>query len=105
MLNYSPVKSANAKRMAAVIAGAAVLPLALCIHAFLPPVPHSKLARLAPGTTRNEAEKILGRPVAVLRPAAIGAEAWRYQVSLRFGWVDVFFDEDGRLIEHNYERF
>ena len=83
----------------------AVLVLCLCVHAFLPPVAASKLSQLTPGTTQVDAKRILGRPVQVLSPSAAGAETWRYQVSLRFGWVDVFFDGQGRVIDHNYERF
>jgi outer membrane protein assembly factor BamE (lipoprotein component of BamABCDE complex) len=87
------------------LSGVALLLLATCIHAFLPAVATSKLARVTPGTTRADAERILGRPVQILIPSAFGAETWRYEVSLRFGWVDVFFDDQGRVIEHNYERF
>ena len=85
--------------------GMALLIVALCIHALLPPVAHSKLVRLTPGTPRTEVERILGRPAEVLIPSAFGAEAWRYQVSLRFGWVDIFLDDQGRVIGHNYETF
>jgi hypothetical protein len=77
--------------------------IGLGVHAFLPPVAHSKLAPLTKDTTRYEVELILGKPASVI-PAVFGDEAWRYETKLRFGWVDVFF-ENGKVIEYNYERF
>jgi hypothetical protein len=71
----------------------------------MPPVSASRLAKLVRGTTKADAEQILGRPAEVLRPAVFGSEAWRYRTPLRFGWVDVFFDERGRVMEYNYEKF
>ena len=87
------------------IAVMVLVPISLCVHVFLPPVSHSKLSRLSQGATLAEAKQLLGTPVAVITPSAFGAQTWRYQVPLRFGWVDLFFDERGQLIEHNYERF
>ena len=77
----------------------------LCVHAFLPPVSTGKLAHLNKGTPQKEVERILGRPKEVLKPSVFWEEAWRYQVSLRFGWVDIFFDKQGTVMHYNYERF
>ena len=92
----------RAKKLAGAVALAGV---AIGIHIFLPPVSPSKLAWLSAGTSRGDVERILGPPTDVLKASVLGAEAWRYHVPLRFGWVDVFFDEQGRVLEHNYERF
>ena len=97
---------ANPTKKFLVVAALVALPfVVLCVHAFLPPVSASKLARLTKDTTQAEAERILGRPVEVLKPSVFGQEAWRYQTALRFGWVDVFFDEHGHVMDYNYERF
>lgn len=77
----------------------------LCVNAFLPPIAASKLERLTQDTTQVEVERILGRPAQVFKPSGFNQESWRYQTPLRFGWVDVYFDEHGNFREYNYERF
>ena len=79
--------------------------VAIALHVLIPPVPYSKLDRLAAGIARSDTERLLGKPRAVLSPSAFGAVTWRYSVPFRFGWVDVFFDERGRVLSHNCERF
>jgi hypothetical protein len=92
----------TAKVFAAVVA---VMASGLGIHAFLPPVSKSEISRVTAGTPAAQVERTLGRPAVVLEQALFGSEAWRYQVPLRFGWVDVFFDDERRVIHHNFEMF
>ena len=77
----------------------------LIFHAFLPPVAASKLAQLSKGIAEADAERLLGKPREIITPSAFGAVTWRYQVPFRFGYVDLFFEQDKRLSSYNYERF
>lgn len=93
------------KRALLSFALASVLFVALCIHAFLPPVPEARLSQISRGLPQANVERILGRPVERQNWSIHGGEMWRYNTPLRFGWVDVFFDKDGDVVEYNYERF
>jgi len=95
----------SAKGFLAVAVVFAAAFIALCVHVFLPPVSGAKLAQVSKGTPQIDVARTLGRPDEVLKPSVFGEEAWRYQTRLRFGWVDIFFDKEGRVIEYNYERF
>ena len=78
---------------------------AVGIHAALPPVRESRLRELVEGrTTRVEATRLFGTPTSISR-SATGRQHWHYSVALRFGYLDMIFDESSRLVNYNYERF
>lgn len=73
----------------------------LAVDTLMPPVPESKLTFLSKGSTTNEVLAIFGTP----RHRSKSGRHWRYQPRLRMGYFDLHFDERGRLIDYNFERF
>jgi len=69
-----------------------------------PAVPQRKLDKLTASMSQVDAERLLGRPTEVFKWDD-GTIVLRYTSSFHSGWVDVFFENDGRYREYNYERF
>ena len=69
-----------------------------------PAVPQRKLDKLTASTSQPNAERLLGRPTESFKWDD-GTIVLRYTSAFHSGWVDVFFEKDGRYREYNYERF
>ena len=99
------------RRKSSVAAWAGVIAIiALCVHAFLPLVSKSKLARLQVGMSREAVAGLLGLPTKIAaskekKPGAFGPESWHYEMVMRFAYMDVSFDAQGCLTGFNYEEF
>ncbi|MDB6026855.1 MAG: hypothetical protein JWM68_3078 [Verrucomicrobiales bacterium] len=78
--------------------------IAFTLDTLLPPASERKLAFLIRGTTSTqEVEDIFGKPQRVRGDGT--RQAWRYSPRFCMGYLDVFFDASGRLVDYNYERF
>lgn len=88
------------------IALAAVVLLAIAgmISFLSPAVSQRKLDKLTPSMSQQDAERLLGRPVESFTWND-GTIVLRYTSAFHSGWVDVFFETDGRYRDYNYERF
>lgn len=62
-----------------------------------PAMPRSKLSRLAIGMTKDEIRTVLGEP------HKTGENYWEYSRFGNQGWVEIHFDDAGRLVEVNDE--
>jgi hypothetical protein len=70
----------------------------LCVYRFVqscigPVFPPAVTAKLQPGISTSEVERLLGPPTQ--RPSE---HVWVYQRALNPGWLGVTFDENGRLL-------
>lgn len=71
---------------------------------FSPAVPKRKLDRLTASMSQADAERLLGRPTKSFNRND-GTIVLRYTSAFHSGWVDIFFQTDGRYRYYNYERF
>ncbi|MCG6157294.1 hypothetical protein L1A08_15940 [Rubinisphaera sp. ICM_H10] len=69
-----------------------------------PPVSQSKLDSLSVGMELSEVELLLGAPQHRI-VGVDGSTVLRYSSKFRSGWIDVFFERNGRYTEYNYEQF
>lgn len=69
-----------------------------------PAVPQRQLDKLTAGISQQDAERLLGRPTECFTWSD-GTIVLRYTSAFHSGWVDVFFESNGRYREYNHERF
>lgn len=69
------------------------VPYLLVRHA----MPRSKLNRSETGMAKDEGRTVLGEP------HKIGKDSWQYSRFENQGWVEIHFDDAGRLAEVNDE--
>ena len=74
----------------------------LCIglvrQCFGPVISRSTLAEIEPGDSKHRVRELLGSPNGTITP-----QSWGYERSFNPGWVTVYFDKDGRVMEVNDE--
>ena len=63
-----------------------------------PIIPPESLARVERGMSKEEVVALLGQP-----SEETNETEWKYFRKYRIGWVEVFFDVDGRVVEVNTE--
>jgi hypothetical protein len=87
-----------------VLAGFVLLAITGSISFLSPAVSQRKLDKPTASTSQQDAERLLGRPTESFTWND-GTIVLRYTSAFHSGWVDVFFERDGRYREYNYERF
>ena len=78
---------------------AVALGLGRFVHSAVGPIfPRSVLDKLAPGMTKAQVQSLVGPPA-----RTYGEDQWQYQRAFNPGWVEIWFDGDGKLLDVNDE--
>lgn len=82
------------------IAGLCLLiAVAWLVYAMIgPAVSRSRLAQIRMGMTKSEVREVLGEP-----SENGNLHQWEFSSPLNFGWVEISFDDQGRVTEINDE--
>jgi outer membrane protein assembly factor BamE (lipoprotein component of BamABCDE complex) len=62
------------------------------------PVGQARLAKLKPGMSKNEVQRLLGKPVAM--SSITDGSMWVYESPFHFFAIEIFFDWQGQYTKH-----